>query len=505
MAFGDAAILDNFNRDDEGPPPSADWTDLVNGMKVVSSRVEGTTAGVNWSMWDTSTFGPDCEVYMTMAEKFSTTGVGVFTRGTTLVSGTIDGYLMHYNDTTDKLEVNRCDNGAFTLLGAQVDWTSEAGDKLGGESIGNTHKTYVNEGAWVEKVSRDDATYGSAGYIGIRPISDFDMDDFGGGTIAGGIAVFASISDGLGISDTIATKTGYIRSAVDSVGISDVLTRIATYIRSLASNLATTDTINTASNLKRSIADNVPITDTVITKKFVLVALSDNLGITDVVTRIITFVRSIPDALAISDTLTTIRTIVRSVADAVGITDVLTSEKFILVAIADGIGLTDVIATIGTFIRSVTDGVGITDVVTRIGTFIRSESDNVGVSDTVTASKGVSRTITDGVGITDVIAAVLGKLSSIADNLGITDVLTFIKTTVVGGRVFIASVVARFDANDLIYVAILVSTSEIPTLSTALLIYPVFVTIISLIPRPSEMFAKTAIPPVTLNRLTLFC
>ncbi len=259
-------------------------------------------------------------------------------------------------------------------------------------------------------------------------------------SVTGGIAVFANISDGLGISDIIVTKTGYIRSVVDNIGISDVLTRIATYIRALASNLATTDTINTARNLKRSMPDNVGVTDTVTTKKFVLVALSDNLGITDVVTRIITFFRSIPDTLAISDTLTTIRTISRSIADGVGITDVLTSEKFILVAIADGVGLTDVIATIGTFIRSVADGVGITDVVTRIGTFIRSESDNVGVSDTVTASKGVSRTITDGVGITDVIAAVLGKLSSIADSLGITDVLTFIRTTVVGGRVFIAGV-----------------------------------------------------------------
>ena len=257
---------------------------------------------------------------------------------------------------------------------------------------------------------------------------------------AGGIAVFASISDGLGVSDTIATKTGHARSIPDGLGISDTLARIGTYIRSLASNLATTDTINTARNLKRSMSENVGVSDTLTTKKFVLVTLSDNLGITDVLTRIITFVRSIPDALAISDTLATIRTILRSIADGVGITDVLTSEKFILVAIADGIGLTDTIATIGTFLRGIADGVGLTDVISRIGTFIRSESDNVGVTDTVTASKGVSRTITDGVGITDVIAAILGKLSSIADTLGITDVLTFIRTTVVGGRVFIAGI-----------------------------------------------------------------
>ena len=218
--------------------------------------------------------------------------------------------------------------------------------------------------------------------------------------VVGGITVFASISDGLGISDTVVTKTSYIRSVADNVGISDVLIRIATYIRSLSSNLVTTDTINTASNLKRSIAENVGVTDTVTTKKFILVVIADNLGITDVITRTVTFIRLIPDTL----------------------------------------GVTDVISTIGTFIRNVADGVGITDVISRIGTFIRSESDNVGVSDTVIASKGVSRSITDDVGITDVIAAVLGKLSSIADSLGITDVLTFIKTTVISGRVFIAGV-----------------------------------------------------------------
>ena len=291
-------------------------------------------------------------------------------------------------------------------------------------------------------------------------LSIAEIDEIRNGTFGAGAALFASISDSLGISDTVVTKTGYIRSAVDSVGISDVLTRIATYIRNLAVNLATTDTINTARSLKRSMSDNVGITDTVTAKKFVLVALSDNLGITDVVTRIITFIRlipdtfgitdvitriitfirSIPDTLAISDTITTIRIIVRSIADAVGITDVLTSEKFILATIADNIGITDAIATIGTFIRGIADGVGITDVISRIGTFIRSQSDNVGVTDMLTPTKGVFRTIADGVGITDVLATVVGKVASIADNIGITDVLTFIRTTVVGGRIFIAGV-----------------------------------------------------------------
>ena len=37
MAFPTTGILDDFNRGNEGPPPSANWTTLVQGHKVVSN------------------------------------------------------------------------------------------------------------------------------------------------------------------------------------------------------------------------------------------------------------------------------------------------------------------------------------------------------------------------------------------------------------------------------------------------------------------------------------
>ncbi len=357
-----------------------------------------------------------------------------------LVADTWYTLCLTWDGATVRLYVNETEDigDDFPLaINGTLDTTSSNGYTWGGdENLSKEFRGTYNFGMlWDRGITSDE-------YMQLYsdPYAMFEQNRARWFSVAGGIAVFASISDGVGVSDTIATITGHSRIIADSLSISDVLTRIATYIRSLAVNLATTDTINTARNLKRSMAENVGVTDTVTTKKFVLVALADNLGITDVITRIVTFFRSIPDTLDISDTLTTIRTILRSISDGVGITDVLTSEKFILVAIADTVGITDTIATIGTFIRGIADGIGITDVISRIGTFIRSESDNVSVTDTVIASKGVSRTITDDVGLTDVIAAVLGKVSSIADSVGITDVLTFIRTTVVGGRVFIAGI-----------------------------------------------------------------
>ena len=81
--------------------------------------------------------------------------------------------------------------------------------------------------------------------------------------VPGGAALFASIADTVGITDTIVPKVGNTRNITDNIGLTDVLSKIGTYIRTLADNLASTDTINTARNLKKSFADDVGITDTI--------------------------------------------------------------------------------------------------------------------------------------------------------------------------------------------------------------------------------------------------
>ena len=261
-----------------------------------------------------------------------------------------------------------------------------------------------------------------------------------GTPITAGAALFASIADTIGITDTIETKVSNIRNISDNVGLTDVLSKIGTYIRTLADNLASTDTINTTRNLKKALTDDVGITDTTTTSKGAIRSNADTVGITDVISTIKGAIRSITDTVGITDILSKIGTFIRNVADTIGITDVIASKKFVLVALADTVGITDALSKIGTFIRSIPDNIGITDVLTKIGTYKRAIADTTGITDTTTVSKGVFRSLSDTIGITDVISTVIGKLSSIADTVGITDVITFIKTTVVGGRVFIAGI-----------------------------------------------------------------
>ncbi len=187
MAFPTTGILDNFDRANEGPPPSADWTDIQNGLKVVDNEVIGDAAATNynWSGYETQ-YGPNCEAYFTLTDIVTTGGEGVFARLTTLVLATVDGYAAWY-DSASGLKLYRVDDGGFTQLGDTVAFAGANGDKIGIEIIGTTIKCYVDDGGagWVEMDSEVEGTYTSAGYLGIRIYGSGDEgDDFGGGTIA---------------------------------------------------------------------------------------------------------------------------------------------------------------------------------------------------------------------------------------------------------------------------------------------------------------------------------
>jgi len=194
MPFGGTAVLDNFNRANEGPPPSADWTNLLNGLKVVSNQCKGNAAAAhNVSLFET-VHGADCEAYIEIVTKGGTNDlVDVYARGTTLVGASTDGYMVRLNPQggTDIVGIYRVTHGVETLLGATVGQEFSNGDSLGIECIGSTIKAWRKSGGtWTELVSRTDSTYGAGGYAGLGVFGTTAVvDGFGGGTISAGITV----------------------------------------------------------------------------------------------------------------------------------------------------------------------------------------------------------------------------------------------------------------------------------------------------------------------------
>lgn len=204
MPFPSTAVLDSFTRADEGPPPSASWADKIlsadsNGLKVSGNQLVpgGAPTVPASSYWSAETFGPDVEVFCTIATPPTTAGANpsLWARlATPGVAGTTDGYRLSASAAAgaanDTLLLQRYDNDTPTSLGATInigaDWA--AGDGFGMTIIGSTITVYYKPAAgdWTALTTRDDSTYAAAGFIGVRIATDttIAVDDFGGGTIS---------------------------------------------------------------------------------------------------------------------------------------------------------------------------------------------------------------------------------------------------------------------------------------------------------------------------------
>lgn len=198
MAFPTTSVLDNFDRADEGPPPGSGWSSVaVSGassqLRVVSDTVK--TDSSSGSGVYASTYGPDCEVYLTIAAwGANAREARIYLRLQEEGATTVDGYLLVATRfdaiTGGLLGVWRLDNNVETRLGSNVNDTSglyTGGEKFGLSAISDVLSVYENRGSWgAASFTRTDATYSGSGKLGAKfSFGDVAGDDFGGGTIGG--------------------------------------------------------------------------------------------------------------------------------------------------------------------------------------------------------------------------------------------------------------------------------------------------------------------------------
>ncbi len=195
MSFPTTGILDNFNRANVGPPPSASWSQAFSGVfgqfKVVSNRaaVNSLVSGYAENYYNAASYGGDCEAYVTIVTKpANTTIFGLGIRMVDLVGAVNpDGYMLFLSalSGTDTLQIDRIDNGVRNILGTAVSQEVSNGDAIGIRAIGSALTCWykASGGSWTQLFSRTDATYSAAGRIEIITTSAATvLDDFGGGT-----------------------------------------------------------------------------------------------------------------------------------------------------------------------------------------------------------------------------------------------------------------------------------------------------------------------------------
>jgi len=77
----------------------------------------------------------------------------------------------------------------------------------------------------------------------------------------GGVAYQRSVSDTVGITDTISNVVGKVVSILDTVGVTDTVTNLRELYKTISDSVGITDIVTTARTLIKSISDSVGITD----------------------------------------------------------------------------------------------------------------------------------------------------------------------------------------------------------------------------------------------------
>lgn len=195
MPFPVTSLLDDFNRANEGPPPSSNWTNNFDagtpgGFKVVSNQCTANSLPCE-SYWSAAQFGPNMEVWATFAAVPTTGSLGMYVRIQSAGTGSCDSYGIIAvkatgGPTGDTVKIYRMDNAVHTQLGATITRAFAAGDSFGVRIIGSTIEAWykASAGSWTLLGSRTDSTYSGNGYLGLMNATNaFTLDDFGGGTI----------------------------------------------------------------------------------------------------------------------------------------------------------------------------------------------------------------------------------------------------------------------------------------------------------------------------------
>jgi hypothetical protein len=198
IRFPTTGILDSFNR--ANGPLGSNWTvpvftALPGAPKIVSNQfAPDADTGNDYcsAYWNPATFGPDCEIYTTIASLANSNKIIEMYLRMTGMDGTPSGYSLFTSDFSS-WSINRYDNGAFTQLGT-FSGGIIATDSVGFSARGNvlTFWAKTASGPWNYIFSVTDTNYNVAGYIGMAILAGTApgvnrFDDLGGGTYAPGV------------------------------------------------------------------------------------------------------------------------------------------------------------------------------------------------------------------------------------------------------------------------------------------------------------------------------
>lgn len=190
-------ILDDFNRADEGPPPSSNWATGIfagnPGLRVVSNTLRQVTQNTGSDAYRLDVLGEDHEAYMTVSGYLTNEAYHIYGRLQNIGlggGGTSNGYMVvvEFNTPNWDVKLNRMTGGAFTQLGTTDTRTAQV-TQIGIRCEADHITAVYNDGSGLTLstvATATDNTYRGASRVGVRlaRTGAHVADDFNAGTIA---------------------------------------------------------------------------------------------------------------------------------------------------------------------------------------------------------------------------------------------------------------------------------------------------------------------------------
>jgi hypothetical protein len=181
-----SVLLDDFNRANEGPPPSASWTTgTVAGLIVLANECTRQAAGGfrQDAYWNASQFGPNCEVGCRIAAWTDLTNNEIwwFTRTTPTATR---GYAFRLEGSTGSPpEWLGARVGLGVVQASVSNLAVTAGDYIACQSIQSRHRMWhrpISLGLWSVILNWEDAAFPSPGFVRIEITNNQNtrFDDF---------------------------------------------------------------------------------------------------------------------------------------------------------------------------------------------------------------------------------------------------------------------------------------------------------------------------------------
>lgn len=212
MTFPSTPLIDDFNRTNEGPPPSASWDNAVNwfgagyDLITASNACKQNNSGGGGAFYGTI-FAANQEVYYTISDLQNIGGNSssylLHARLDSLTSGTNEFYLQVHmqaiNPGKIKFEFLRPFPISQSVL---VSGSLSIGDQIGLQCIGTSITVWYKPvaGAWTQVLSFTDSRANTNGYIGVEIFDPSGkvaaIDNFSGGSLAPVSNFSANVTNG---------------------------------------------------------------------------------------------------------------------------------------------------------------------------------------------------------------------------------------------------------------------------------------------------------------------